>query len=248
MTHCSKRGPSLPPPTQPPPPVTSAPADVPTDQGVLLKPQLELRIEPLRINRGESALLTWETSNAQEVRIDPDIGTVDLSGRIKFFPDDTTTYNVTAKGPGGQTTRSVTVEVATDRDGDISVENVTGLTLAEQFSQFVQPVFFAFDSAELSQEAKTILEDNVRWLSRAENRRLSFLLEGHADERGSEEYNLALGDMRAQAVRDFLIASGIDLSRIQTVSLGEERPFDKGTTEEAYARNRRTQFVLLESP
>jgi len=247
LAQCGKRGPSLPPPSAPPPPVATEPTDVPGDERSALKPYLELRIEPRRINRGESALLTWETRNADEVRIDPNIGTVDLSGKIKFFPDDTTTYRVTAKGPGGETGQSVTVEVVLDRDTDVSVENLTGLSLAEQFSQFVKPVFFAFDSAVLSQEARSILEENIRWLSRSDNLRLHFVLEGHADERGSEEYNLALGDMRAQVVRDYLVANGIDLSRIQTVSMGEERPFETGQTEEAYARNRRTQFVLTES-
>lgn len=214
----------------------------------MLKPVLELRIEPSRINRGESALLTWESQNAAEVQIAPNIGPVDLEGRIKFFPDDTTTYSVTARGPGGSTTRTVTVEVDSERGQGLSVEDVTGLSLADQFSQFVKPVFFAFDSAELSEEAKSVLDDNIRWLSRLDNNRISFVLEGHADERGSEEYNLALGDMRAQVVERYLVANGIDLSRIQTVSLGEERPFLSGTTEDAYAQNRRTHFVLAESP
>lgn len=193
-------------------------------------------------------MLTWETRHAEEVRIGPNIGPVDLSGRIKFFPEETTTYRVTAVGPGGEANRSVTVEVGLGSSSDISVENVTGLTLAERFSEYVKPVFFAFDSTELSQEAKLTLNQNIKWLSRPENNRLSFLLEGHADERGSEEYNLALSDVRAQVVRRFLIENGIDLSRIKTISLGEERPFESGNTEDAYALNRRTHFVLIESP
>jgi peptidoglycan-associated lipoprotein len=193
-------------------------------------------------------LLTWESQNASEVRISPNIGSVDLSGRIKFFPDETTTYSVIAQGPGGSTTRSVTVDVNVVGQGGISEENVTGLTLREQFSRFVKPVFFAFDSADLSQEAKLVLDENIRWLSRLENNRIPFILEGHADERGSEEYNLALGDMRAQVVKGYLVANGVDLSRIQTLSLGEERPFDTGKSEEAYARNRRTHFMMSESP
>jgi len=212
------------------------------------KPHLELRIEPQRIAPGESALLTWETRNANEVRIEPNIGTVDLTGRIKFFPDETTTYGVTAEGPGGRTTKSIRVEVVGDRSTEISVEDMTGLSLAEQFSKSVRPVFFVFDSAELSQEAQSTLDENIRWLSRLENNRLSFVLEGHADERGSEEYNLALGDMRAQVVKEYLVAKGIDLSRITTISLGEERPFETGTTEEAYALNRRTHFSISDAP
>jgi peptidoglycan-associated lipoprotein len=206
-----------------------------------------LRIEPQRIPSGESALLTWESRHASEVRIEPNIGEVDLAGRIKFFPDQTTTYRVTAKGPGGQTTKTVTVDVGSGNPADISVENVTGLTLAEQFAELVRPVFFAFDSTELSQEAKATLDQNIQWLSRLENNRVTFVLEGHADARGSEEYNLALADMRAQVVRDYLIANGIDLSRIATISLGEERPFETGETEEAYALNRRTHFRFSDS-
>lgn len=209
---------------------------------------LELRIEPQRISRGESALLTWETQNADEVRIEPNIGAVDLSGRIKFFPDQTTTYSVNASGPGGETSQSVTVQVDPGGSSGIAVEDMTGLSLAEQFSEFVKPVFFAFDSVELSQEAKSILDQNIQWLSRLENNQISFILEGHADERGSEEYNLALGDVRAQVVKEYVVESGVDLSRISTISMGEERPFKSGQTEEAYASNRRTQFVLLGSP
>ncbi len=244
IIHCGKRGPSLPPPSEPPPPVASKPAETSTDQGLILKPHLELRIEPLKIAPGESALLTWETRNADEVRIDPNIGAVDLSGRIKFFPDETTTYQVTAHGPGGETIKSVTVEVNLDRNSDISVEDLTGLTFAEQFAEFVRPVFFAFDSAELSQEAKSILDGNIQWLSRSENNRLAFLLEGHADERGSDEYNLALGMRRANAAKNYLVSRGIAADRIEVASFGEERPLVAQSNEDAWAQNRRDEFII----
>jgi peptidoglycan-associated lipoprotein len=173
---------------------------------------------------------------------------VDLAGRIKFFPEETTTYRVTARGPGGETSRSVKVEVGSDQPSGVSVEDVAGLSIADQFAEFVKPVFFAFDSADLSQEGRLTLDKNIKWLSRPEYNHLRFVLEGHTDERGSEEYNLALGDMRAQVVRTYLVANGVDASRIDTVTMGEERPFDRSKTEEAYALNRRTQFRLLNAP
>jgi peptidoglycan-associated lipoprotein len=128
------------------------------------------------------------------------------------------------------------------------VEDLRGLSLEEQFQVFVKPVFFEFDSTVLTQESILTLDGNIRWLLRPENSGIRLLLEGHADERGSEEYNLALGDKRAQVVRDFLVDHGINPSRINTVSLGEERPFDHRKSEEAYALNRRTEFVFSDSP
>lgn len=209
-------------------------------------PDLTLRVEPPVIRPGESALLTWESHNADRVLIEPSIGTVEPSGRIKFFPDSTTTYTVRAEGPGGDVSRNVTVEVRTGAvPANIDQEDVQALPLKEQFSAMVKPVFFGFDSATLSEEARLTLDANIRWLERPENRALRILLEGHCDERGSEEYNLALGNERASVVRDYLVAGGLDASRISTVSLGEERPFDTRQTEEGFALNRRTQFVLL---
>jgi len=212
-----------------------------------MAPTLELRVEPSVISPGESALLTWESQNTTRVNIEPAIGEVEASGRIKFYPDSTTTYTVTAEGPGGELTRKVTVEVrvGAPETGDVSSEDLRGLTPEEQFKVAVKPVFFSFDSADLTEESRLTLDADVRWLNRPDNRSIRFVLEGHTDERGSEEYNLALGDQRAAVVRDYLLAHGIDANRIATVSLGEERPFDTGTTEEAYALNRRTEFVLL---
>ena len=238
----------MPPPSAPSPTVSGPSSDDTGDRDTLLKPELDLRIEPKRIDRGSSALLTWESRHADSVEISPNIGQVDLSGRIKFFPEATSTYRVTARGPGGETSRSVTVEVGLDGSPGVSVEDVSGLSIADQFAEFVKPVFFAFDSADLSQEGRLTLDENIRWLARPEYNHLPFVLEGHADERGSEEYNLALGDMRAQIVRTYLVANGIDSSRIRTVSMGEERPFDRSKTEEAYAQNRRAHFRLLDTP
>ncbi|HRR55382.1 MAG TPA: peptidoglycan-associated lipoprotein Pal, partial [Acidobacteriota bacterium] len=106
----------------------------------------------------------------------------------------------------------------------------------------IRPVFFAYDSSELTDEAKAILEENSRWFRRYPNARI--IIEGHCDERGTEEYNLALGDRRARAARDYLVQLGISPDRIETISYGEERPFALGHDESAWRLNRRAHFVV----
>ena len=103
-------------------------------------------------------------------------------------------------------------------------------------------VYFEYDSATLTSEAMALLKEKAQWLQ--DNPTARALIEGHCDERGSNEYNLALGDRRAGSVKTFLVNLGISPSRLSTVSYGEERPVDPGKTEAAYARNRRAHFVI----
>lgn len=103
-------------------------------------------------------------------------------------------------------------------------------------------VYFDFDSAVLTKEAQGRLNQKRQWL--LENSASQVIIEGHCDERGSNAYNIALGDRRAQSAKKFLVKSGISESRFSTVSYGEERPVDPGHTEAAWARNRRAHFVL----
>ena len=247
MGACARRPPPLHPPpvaSQPPATETRTGSTAPDPPSVLL-PTLDVRIEPPSIKRGASALLIWQAQHSDQVTINHNIGVVDTSGKIKFFPDETTTYQVVAEGAGGRAERTVTVEVAAGSAGDISERDLLQRSIEEQFEHSIKPVFFSFDRAILSAEAKADLDSNIGWLQRGENSHLRFVLEGHCDERGSEEYNLALGDLRAQVVRGYLIERGVDPSRIAAISLGEERPFDSRRTEEAWTLNRRVQFVLV---
>ena len=215
------------------------------DPSIASPPSLEIHVEPSVIQIGGSALLSWETRGADEVRIDQGIGAVDPSGRIKLFPEATTSYRVSATGPGGTVDRSVTIEVSADGTGAIDQEDL--LPIRDDAIPFgVEPVFFDFDSSVLDAQDTATLEANVRWFSQPENAHVRFVLEGHCDERGTDEYNLALADKRAQMVRRFLLDSGIDPGRMATIALGEERPFDTGQSEEAWASNRRVHFVLIQ--
>jgi peptidoglycan-associated lipoprotein len=106
----------------------------------------------------------------------------------------------------------------------------------------MEDVFFDFDKSVLRDDAKASLDRNVAWLRANAGARVS--VEGHCDERGTNEYNLALGERRAKAVKDYLVAAGIAANRIQTISYGEERPFVLGHDESAWRWNRRGHFVV----
>lgn len=108
---------------------------------------------------------------------------------------------------------------------------------------YIQDAFFAFDESTLTPDAQTALTNSANWLKK--NAQYNLLIEGHCDERGTEQYNLALGDRRANTAKEYLVTLGIDGSRIRTVSYGEERPFDPGHDEAAWAKNRRDHLVLI---
>jgi peptidoglycan-associated lipoprotein len=103
-------------------------------------------------------------------------------------------------------------------------------------------IFFAFDRSDITPESQEILARQADWLRRYPN--VTVTIEGHCDERGTREYNLALGERRAQAAKNVLVALGIPASRISTISYGKERPAVVGSTEEAYAQNRRAVTVV----
>jgi peptidoglycan-associated lipoprotein len=207
-------------------------------------PELEAYFEPESVSEGESAELVWVAINTDRVIIDHNIGTVIPKGRMRVFPEETATYLLRAEGPGGAVDKSITIEVATPASAEDLA--TAGLPLAELFRSSVKPVFFDFDSAELSEESKITLNGNIRWLQHTDHGDLRFLIRGHCDDRGTEEYNLALGDKRARIVRQYLIQNGISPSRMRTVSLGEELPFAEGDEDEAHALNRRAHFVLMQ--
>ena len=104
-------------------------------------------------------------------------------------------------------------------------------------------VLFALDSSDIDPQARTILDSQATWLTRYPN--VNITIEGHADERGTREYNLALGDRRANSAKNYLAARGISPSRISTISYGKERPVALGSDEESYAQNRRAVTIVL---
>jgi len=113
-------------------------------------------------------------------------------------------------------------------------------TAEPTLEQALQSVYFDFDSAVLRDDARRTLDRNIEWLKSHSDVRVQ--IEGHCDERGTEEYNLHLGERRANSVRDYLVKNGVAPSRLFTISYGEQRPVDPGHNETAWAKNRRAQF------
>lgn len=126
-----------------------------------------------------------------------------------------------------------TEDVTSELPEDLALLNARG---------YLEDVFFDTDRFDLSPEARGILAKNANWMLRYST--VLILVEGHCDERNTREYNLALGDRRANAVRDYLVSLGVGATRVRTISYGEERPFALGNTEEAYRLNRRSHFVI----
>ena len=105
----------------------------------------------------------------------------------------------------------------------------------------LEDAFFDYDAADIRNDAKDALTNNGKYLS--SHGSSNIVIEGHCDERGSVEYNLALGERRARAAKDFLVSYGVPATRLTTISYGKERPFDAGHDESAWAKNRRAHFV-----
>lgn len=119
---------------------------------------------------------------------------------------------------------------------------MTGADIAERRGFENERIFFAFDDSTLTAEAQRILRRKAEFLRRSPGVRVR--IEGHCDERGTGEYNLALGDRRAESVKSFLAGLGVAPERLSTISYGEERPLDPGSNEAAWALNRRAEFLL----
>jgi peptidoglycan-associated lipoprotein len=106
----------------------------------------------------------------------------------------------------------------------------------------LKPAFFDYDKADIRGDARDVLATNASWLKKYPS--VQFTIEGHTDERGTAQYNLALGDRRANAAKDYLVSLGVDASRVKTVSYGKERPFATGQDEDSWQKNRRAHFVV----
>ncbi len=189
-------------------------------------PTVSFTANPPMVDKGNCSTLSWTSTDATEASIDNAVGEVAMSGSRDVCPPQTTTYTISVAGPGGSITSSVTV-------------NITPSMTSAVLSEFV--IFFDFDKSFIREDAKPVLEKLGTYLKGHKD--VKILIEGHCDERGTNEYNFALGERRSQAAKNYLTDLGVDGSRLKTISYGEERPADPGHEEEAWAKNRRDQFV-----
>jgi len=152
-----------------------------------------------------------------------------------------TASNVAGDSASGSSSSSATAAGTTSSSASSST-TATQMSDADKLAQVGNTVYFGFDSSELAGESQATLDRQAAFLN--VNPTMVVIIEGHADERGTREYNLALGDRRAVAVRDYLLAKGLNAARVRTVSYGKERPAVSGSNEESWAKNRRAATVL----
>jgi len=223
VSACGKKAPPAPPPPPPPP----APA-----------PTASLTANPNTITAGQSTTLIWKTDYATDVSIDS-MGKVDPSGSRTVMPAESTTYHLIAKNDSG--TQEATARVTVTQAAAPPPPQTSDQTQAQLFAQSMKDVFFDYDSYDVSPQYQQVLQADARFLQ--QHRNMKFTIEGHCDERGSTEYNLALGDNRANSTKQALIALGISADRIRTISYGKEKPFCTESTEACWAQNRRAHFA-----
>lgn len=219
---CHKK--TAPPPPPPPPPPPS--------------PTASLSVNPNTIQAGQSATLSWQTTNATDVSIDG-IGAVQPNGTQQVSPTDSTTYHLVAKGSGGS--QEATARITVTQAPPPPPPPTPSATDEDLFSQNIKDVYFDYDKSDVRGDQQGSLQADAQFLSQHSN--INIVIEGHCDSRGSTEYNLALGDQRASSVKNALVAAGISASRIKTISYGKEKPFCSEENEACWQQNRRGHFV-----
>jgi peptidoglycan-associated lipoprotein len=218
-------------------PVATAPPPAPAPAPPPAQPTVSLQANPTSINSGDSSTLSWTSSNATQLTIAPEVGTVNAEGSTKVSPSSSTTYTITASGPGGSANASARVTVSAPPPPP----QPAGPSVDELFLREVQDAYFDFNKADIRADARTALAKTAEFLRNYPQVRAT--IEGHCDERGSTEYNLALGDRRAAAVKQYLVSLGISADRLSTVSFGKEKPFCTESNETCWQQNRRGHFV-----
>ncbi len=230
--------------TPPPAPAKVVAAEVPTPKPN--PPTITTFVtDPSSIERGHSATLRWVVKDATQIEIDQGLGGVVAVGQKEVSPMEGTTYTIRATGPGGEASAATTLAVSLPPPAPASV---TLPTINERLANEVRDIFFDFDKSGIRADARAALTANADALKSILNDfpTHTVILEGHCDERGSAEYNVALGDRRASATKAFLGQLGVAQERLQVISYGKERPQCTTSDEECWQKNRRVHFAAGE--
>jgi len=233
---CKKK---VPPPPPPPPPAPAATAPPPAAAPVINS----FTAEPSTVEAGQSSTLRWSITGATDMSIDRGVGAVQSNGQRQVFPRTSTNYTLTARGPGGMDSRSVTVQVSSAPPPP-PPPSTPRLSSSDLLQQQAQDAFYDFDMSEIRADGRDALTHDAALLKQIfqTDPNFSVVVEGHCDERGSAEYNLALGDRRSTAAKDFLVQLGVPADRLKTISYGKERPQCTEATEDCWQKNRRAHL------
>ena len=219
---CKKKVEPPPPPPPPPPPAPTA----------------SISVNPSSIQQGQSASLTWQTTNATDISIEG-IGAVQPTGSQVVSPSNSTNYNLTAKGAGG--TQNGSTRLTVTPPPPPPPPPPAGPTDEELFAQNIKDIYFDYDKSDIRADQNASMQADMLFLNQHPN--IHFTIEGHCDERGSIEYNVALGEKRAATVKNALTTAAINASRSNVVSFGKEKPFCSESNEACWQQNRRAHFV-----
>jgi peptidoglycan-associated lipoprotein len=214
------------------PPAATAPA------AVIPAPTAQITATPTVVTAGDQVVLTWSTTNAATVSIDG-LGDVPTSGVKTVTPTVSISYHLVAKGAGGSADAVARVTVNAP---PAVVAPVNTMSAEEEFKAHVQDIFFDYDKYDVRSDAQATLSRDASYLVSHPNAKI--LIGGYCDERGSNEYNLALGQNRADSAKKALINAGVAASRIRVISYGKEKPFCTESTEACWQQNRRAGFTL----
>jgi peptidoglycan-associated lipoprotein len=206
-------------------------------------PTVTLNVSPATVNPGQTVTLSWSSTNATDLDIEPSVGKVAPQGSTPENPTQSTTFTITATGAGGTATATASVDV----NGRPAPSAMSPATRSQQgvgdlFDQNVKDAYYDLDKSDLRDDARAALTKDAEFLRSYPQVKVS--IEGHCDERGSTEYNLGLGQRRAEAAKNYLISLGIPADRMETTSWGKERPFCNEHDDSCWQQNRRAHFVL----
>jgi peptidoglycan-associated lipoprotein len=208
-------------------------------------PTATMSATPPMVDKGDAVVLVWRTTDATDVSIDG-IGPVKPNSQMMVQPTVTTNYHLIAKGDGGIAEANVNVTVngaaAPTPPPAASSSTESSMTDDQMFHQNVQDVFFDYDSFDVRADATPVLQQDAAWLAAHPN--VKIVIGGYCDDRGSTEYNIALGENRANAAKTALIKDGVAASRIRTISYGKEKQFCTEDTESCWQQNRRAGFSM----
>ncbi|HVA72377.1 MAG TPA: peptidoglycan-associated lipoprotein Pal [Candidatus Limnocylindrales bacterium] len=219
-------------PAPPPPPAAAPPPAQPT---------VTLNATSTSIQSGQSTTLNWTSTDATSLDLEPGVGKVAAQGSSNVSPTDSTTYTITATGPGGTATANVAITVTAPPP---PAAPAAAPNIADLFSQNVTDAFFDYNKSDVRPDARAALQKDAEFLRSYPQ--VSVTIEGHCDERGSEEYNLGLGQRRAEAAKQYLVSLGISADRMKTMSWGKEHPFCTEHNETCWQQNRRAHFVMAQ--
>ena len=225
---CHKKNSAPPPP--PLPTATAAPAPTATLTG-----------DPATIDLGQSVVLTWHTSNATSVSIDG-VGPVNPNGTTNVTPSNSTNFHLVATGDGGTADANFRVTVRVPAPPTSDTGTSSNLPDDAAFHAAVPDIFFDYDSYDLNPTGQGTASQAASYLNQHPN--VKIIIGGYCDERGSAEYNLALGENRANAAKTALVNAGVATARIRVVSFGKEKQFCTEQNESCWQQNRRAQFNM----